>query len=378
MKLCVFPNDPLKVYLDKGEIKSRYFNPKNMFDEVHIISLFDSDAKEEDVKQVAGNAKLKIHVMGKVNLSNYKKIEPKLIEIVKEIKPDLIRSYNPLIQGWLAAQAAKKLKIPYVISLHTNYDQQRKLHKIQNGILQFIKSNYLWKKLEKFSIKNADAVICVYEYIVPYAKKNGARKLFTIYNKIDLNKFSINCKKKIENSRPTIISVGRLIDQKDHSYILEAIKDLNVNLIIIGDGPNYSKFQNYIKENNLKDKVKMIKKIPNSELPGYYRSCQIYVQPLKNLNGIPIPVLEAMACGLPIIMSKHEESYSEIIDSSVIYVENHSEKFKHAIQSLLNDENFMNEMRMKSQKIIKKISGDLMDKKEIELYDELIKSKNTK
>jgi len=378
MKLCVLPNDSLTSYYKKGEIKQGYFNPDNYFSEIHVISLFNEEIKFDQIQSMAGNAKLIVHVLGKVNLSNYKKIEPKLIEIVKEIKPDLIRSYNPLIQGWLAAQAAKKLKIPYVISLHTNYDQQRKLHKIQNSILQFIKSNYLWKKLEKFSIKNADAVICVYEYIVPYAKKNGARKLFTIYNKIDLKKFSINCKKKIENSRPTIISVGRLIDQKDHSYILEAIKDLNVNLIIIGDGPNYSKFQNYIKENNLKDKVTMIKKIPNSELPGYYRSCQIYVQPLKNLNGIPIPVLEAMACGLPIIMSKHEESYSEIIDSSVIYVENNSERFKHAIQSLLNDENFMNEMRMKSQKIIKKISGDLMDKKEIELYDELIKSKNTK
>lgn len=31
MKLCVFPNDPIKAYLEKGEIKERYFNPKNLF-----------------------------------------------------------------------------------------------------------------------------------------------------------------------------------------------------------------------------------------------------------------------------------------------------------------------------------------------------------
>ena len=61
MKLCVFPNDPLLAYYEKGEIKSRYFNPKNLFDEIHVISMFNSDVEEEKVKIVAGNAKLKIH-----------------------------------------------------------------------------------------------------------------------------------------------------------------------------------------------------------------------------------------------------------------------------------------------------------------------------
>ena len=63
-KICVFPNDPLKSYFKKGEIKPRYFNPKNIFDEVHVISLFDDDIEEEKVKTVAGDALFKIHVVG--------------------------------------------------------------------------------------------------------------------------------------------------------------------------------------------------------------------------------------------------------------------------------------------------------------------------
>ncbi len=51
MKLCVFPNDPLLSYYKKGEIKERYFNPKNISNEIHIISLFDSDINEEKVKK---------------------------------------------------------------------------------------------------------------------------------------------------------------------------------------------------------------------------------------------------------------------------------------------------------------------------------------
>ena len=74
-KICVFPNDPLIAYLKKGEIKERYFNPKNWFDEVHVISLFGEDISEEKVKPLAGDADLFIHKFGKANLLNYKKYE---------------------------------------------------------------------------------------------------------------------------------------------------------------------------------------------------------------------------------------------------------------------------------------------------------------
>ena len=35
MRVLIFPNDPLAAYLKKGELKDRYFNPNNIFDEVH-------------------------------------------------------------------------------------------------------------------------------------------------------------------------------------------------------------------------------------------------------------------------------------------------------------------------------------------------------
>ena len=40
--ICIFPNDPIQAYYEKGEIKKGYFNPQNIFGEVHIISTFDS------------------------------------------------------------------------------------------------------------------------------------------------------------------------------------------------------------------------------------------------------------------------------------------------------------------------------------------------
>ena len=130
MKICVFPNDPLKAYYEKGEIKDRYFNPKNIFDEVHVISLFDDEIEEEKVKVVSGSADFKIHKVGKVTLIKKNRKKKKIIELIKSINPDVIRSFNPLLQGWIAAQVKQELKIPLVMV--------PTLHALESSIIIFL------------------------------------------------------------------------------------------------------------------------------------------------------------------------------------------------------------------------------------------------
>ena len=371
--LCIFPNDPLISYYKKGEIKDRYFNPCNFFNEIHVISLFDDEIKEDKVKKMAGNAILKIHMMGKVNLSNYKSFEQKIISLVSTINPSLIRAFNPRVQGWLAAKASLKLNIPLVISLHTNYKQQMEQAKNTQKFFRYLKLKYASIKLEKFSLENADAVICVYEFIVPYAKKLGAKNIHVIYNKVDTQRFSDKIKKKFFSDKPTILSVGRLIDQKNHHYLIESMKDLDAKLLIIGDGPNFKSLSSLSKKLDLTNKIEMIKKVPNEELPEYYVSCDLYAQPMENLGGIPIPVLEAMSCGLPIVMSKHSSDYSEIIDEAVVFVENNPSSFTNAFKQILTNPEYKEKLKTKSLSVINKISGTKMEEKELTLYKTLIK-----
>jgi len=54
LKLCIFPNDPIIAYYEKGEIKERYFNPNNFFDEIYIISFIENDIEESKVQSLAG------------------------------------------------------------------------------------------------------------------------------------------------------------------------------------------------------------------------------------------------------------------------------------------------------------------------------------
>src|SRR3989338_1722121 len=339
-KLCVFPNDSLKSYFVKGEIKESYFNPENYFDEIHVISLFDEEIDKEDVKELAGNAIIKIHKIGKVNLSNYKKFYDKIFHVVNEINPLLIRAYNPLIQGWVATKIAKRLGVPIIISIHTNYDEQRQLLKKQKKLFSFFKLQFTVKKIEKYVLEEADAVICVYQHIVPYVKRMGANNIHVIYNRVNFEHFSPEIKQKITGNKPIIISVGRLMDQKNQMYLLEAIT--------------------------------------NKELGGYYTSCDIYAQVLENLEGVPIPVLEAMACGLPVVISNHDTSYSEIIDDAVIFSKNSKESFTEAFERLLTNPKLSEKLKRKSLEVIQNIDGKKMEKKEFELYHNLIETRKEK
>ena len=374
MKLCVFPNDPLNAYYEKGEIKERYFNPQNWFEEIHVISLFDNEVESEKIQKLAGNAILKIHNFGKVNLSNYKSYEKKIIEKISEINPQIIRAFNPRVQGWLATKASQKLDIPVVISLHTNYDQQTQLAKKQGSYFQFLKYKYASNQLEKFSLQNSDAIICVYEFIAQYAKKMGGSNIQVIYNKIDPEKFSTSIEKKIVFNKPTIISVGRLIKQNNRKYIIEAVRDLDIELLIIGDGPQFNEMNHLIHSLDLAKKVRIIKRIPNEELAQYYLAADIFALPKEDLDGIAMPFLEAMACGLPVVTTKHSDSYSEITDKAAVFVENIPGEFHKAFKEILSNPDYKKQLVTKSLEVAKLINGDVMEEKELQLYKRLMKN----
>ena len=368
-KLVVLPNDPLSAYLVKGEIKSRYFNPKNLFDEIHVISLFDSDAKEDEVKEVAGTASLKIHTVGKTTLLNIKSKRKLVIDLIKKIQPDVIRSYNPLLQGWIASQAGKELKIPVVISLMGDYDRDlRYFAKKNKNIKSYLKLLYTKNFLESFAIKNASAIIIIYDFIRKYAEKMGAKNISLIYNRIDLSQFSPNVEPAFRESKPVVICVGRLMKEKNQECLIKAVKDLDVILLLIGDGPQYNELVNIANELGIKDKIRFERAIPHKEIHKYYASSDIFALPIK-YGGFAIPVLEAAASGLPIILPKQEfDPNPDLIKDFAMLVDNDPSSFRDAISKIMTDKNTRDKMIQNGLQVIKTISSEIMEEKEKELY----------
>jgi glycosyltransferase involved in cell wall biosynthesis len=370
MKICIFPNDPILAYWKKGEIKERYFNPKNIFDEVHIISFADEEVEESKVEKIAGTGKLKIHKVGKINIKNRKKEVHKILDLVKKISPNVIRAYNPLVEGWCASYIAQKLDIPFFVSLHTQYDYNRKLIRKKN-LKKYLVLKYSEKFIEPYVLKNANKISIVYKIIEPYVLKNTSIKPELLYNKVNCEKF-FNANIRNDLAKPLILSVGNLIESKNHELLIESMKKINANLLIIGKGELYTHLKNKIKMNNLEKKISILESVPYEKIPQYYKSADIFALAYDpNQEGLPMPVMEAMSAGTPVVIPKSLDS--EELSDSVVFSERNVDSFYQKINELLEND----ELRMKCiQNGLKKAQNfdmDKLEKRESELYEELIK-----
>lgn len=371
MKLCIFPNDPIIAYYNKGEIKKRYYNPCNIFDEIHIISFIEKDIDEMKVQELVGTAKLKIHSVGKINLKNRSKFEKEILNLVQQISPDVIRAFNSLIQGWFAATCSVKLKIPFFLSLHTQYDRNRHLARKSN-LKKFLALKYTEKFIEPFVLKNAEKITIVFKIIEPYVNKHCKTKPELLHNRIEYERF-VNAVPIQSLPNPLVISVGSLIEEKYPQCIIQAMKKVDANCLIIGNGSLHDELIRMIKKNNLESKVVIKKSVPNSEIQNYYKSATVFALAYDpELEGIPIPIMEAMASGLPVIIPFPKKEFSEGLENNVVFTERNPENFAKAIKKVLDDDGLRKELVQKSLEKAKEFDSVVLEKREAEIYKEII------
>lgn len=374
MKLCVFPNDPIISYYKKGEIKERYYNPNNFFDEVHIISFTQSDIEESKVKTLAGSALLKIHNVGKINLKNRSKHKERIINLVKSINPDVIRGYNPLVEGWFAAICSKELKIPFFLSLHTQYDRNRSIAKKSN-FRKYLALKYTEGFIEPFVLKTANHITIVYRIIESYVLKHGGGKPELLYNKIDYQRFE-NAKPIESLPKPLVISVGSLIKEKNHQCLIYAMKNVDAYCLIIGNGEQFNELQDLIKKENLEDKIILKKLVPHNEIQNYYKSAEVFALAYDpELEGLPMPVMEAMATGLPVIIPHPKKGYSDGLEDVAVFSKREPDSFALNIAKLLDDKQLRSKISFKSKSKAKEFDIKKIEECEAQIYSDLVSRK---
>jgi len=374
LKLCVFPNDPLVSYYNKGEIKERYFNPQNIFDEIELISFIEKDIDEDKVKSIVGNAKFKIHSVGKVSFSNKGVKKKKILKLVKSINPDIIRAYNPLLQGWIAAFCSQKLKIPFFVSIHVQYDGLRKIVKNKN-FKKYLALKYSRKFIEPYTLSQAEKITAVYKIIDPYVFDICKKHPEILYNRIDLKRFQ-NGKKILKYEKPLIISVGRLTAQKNHEIIIKSVKDLDVYLLIIGTGELKDSLKNLVDELNISEKVIFKDSVPNEQIQNYYKSANVFALAYDpNVEGLPIPVLEALASNLPVVIPHPISEYSDGLEGAGAFCDLNYKSFESHIRKIIEDEEYTEKLRKIGIKKVQQFDEERTENREAEIYKELLRSK---
>ncbi len=101
-----------------------------------------------------------------------------------------------------------------------------------------------------------------------------------------------------------IFSLGRLVHYKGYRYLIDAAKLLDDNYIVLigGTGALRQELQNQIDANGLDERVKLLGRVPDEDLPAYYGACDVYcLSSIMKTEAFAIVQIEAMSCGKPVV-----------------------------------------------------------------------------
>jgi len=141
---------------------------------------------------------------------------------------------------------------------------------------------------------------------------------------IDLAKFSFAPRACPEGQTIRILSVGRFTEQKGYPYALRAvarvIKVLNKSVCytIVGSGEMKEELIELVRELGIEKSVVFMGGLPQSEVIELIAQAHVFLLPSVTASngfqeGIPVAIMEAMACGLPVVSTIHS-GIPELID----------------------------------------------------------------
>ena len=170
-----------------------------------------------------------------------------------------------------------------------------------------------------------------------------------IYNGIDVDRFKFEIKTREEYRKKlglddalVLIHVGRFADQKNHSFILDILKDLspeveNWKAIFIGNGELLEKTIEKAKTLGINDRIIYLSGISNPEY--YYNASDVFVFPSK-YEGLGIVAVEAQVNGLPSILSSKITSEVGITDlAKYLSIDEGTSKWIDAVKHINNQKN---------------------------------------
>jgi len=342
--LMLIVPDRISDLVRKGEITERYYNPGNLFNEVHIVMTNDDAPDPAAVQKMVGDARLFLH-----NLPDSRKVfvptlgwRPwllgswvrKALSLAQTVRPKLIRCHGALLNAFAAAAIKKKFGIPYVVSMHINPDED-----VRGRASGWIKRIVTWAQqdIERVGLLNADLVMPVYRPIVPYLRRLGVTRYDVCYN--SLNPTYLRKKDDYRLHEPVrVISVGRQFAEKNPDKLIKAVAQLpNVRLTLVGDGLYHARLRHVAEQCNCGDRVEFIPSLPNDALCQELPEFDIFATHSEYWE-ISKSVLEPLLTGLPVVINRRRgEPVPELTDDICLLVENTTESYRQALERLIAD-----------------------------------------
>jgi glycosyltransferase involved in cell wall biosynthesis len=164
--------------------------------------------------------------------------------------------------------------------------------------------NFFFKQKEFIDL--SDFIVCVSDYVknnlIKETRQSNSSKFITIFNGVKIEEnFTKNF---ITTGKLNIVFSGRVETSKGIFVLLDSIKDLDVNLVVAGDGTALDNAKKYVLDNKLSEKVTFLGRLTIENLKIVYKDSDVLVVPSLRVEGFPMSIIEGMSYYLPVIASK--------------------------------------------------------------------------
>lgn len=251
----------------------------------------------------------------------------------------VIHAHGAILNGTLAYLIGKKLNVPFIVTEHT-------------GPYSRILNSWLKSKISKFVFNKAAKVLVVSEHQKSEVLKLGipSDKVEVSYNPVNTETFKVN---PINDSK-NIAFVSRLDEFKGGLRTLKAFHKISTSypdyqLTIVGEGEEYEVIKNYVKTNNLQDKVTLKGILTKSEIADVYAASSFLVFPSR-FETFGLVVAEALSCGLPVVCTNQTAPKEFINDKNGILVQpDNVDEIAVAMEQLINNRSNYNATEIHQQ-----------------------------
>ncbi|CAB1276767.1 TIGR04063 family PEP-CTERM/XrtA system glycosyltransferase [Candidatus Nitrosacidococcus tergens] len=248
-------------------------------------------------------------------LSVIQNLKNRIVDVIRQEKPDILHVHSPSLNGIAALDAGRKRGLPVVYECRAFWEDAAVDHGThREGGLRY----KLSRNLETYVFKNANAVttICngLKEDII--ARGISADKITVIPNGVDTNRFLV------EKSQSTISEItreslnlgngpifgfiGSFYAYEGLSLLIQSMPKLlatepNARLILVGGGPEEERLKILAKELYLNQEILFTGRVSHTEVEYYYNVIDVLVYPRLSMRltelVTPLKPLEAMAKG---------------------------------------------------------------------------------
>ncbi|EOS20476.1 hypothetical protein C804_06321 [Lachnospiraceae bacterium A4] len=241
------------------------------------------------------------------------------VQIAENGRYDTCLVFFGIPSGPIALHLKFKYHMPYIVRFGGGDipGAQKRFRLVYTILSPFIRN--IWK--------NADYLVANSEGLCLRAQKFEYRyRIDIIENGVD-SQFFVPGGIPRNNDEVRILFVSRLIEGKGLQFLIPKMNSIQekvyqktgkkVRLVIVGDGPYRQALESMVRETSTGGCVQFEGRRDREEVRLYYQNADVFVLPSLS-EGMPNVVLEAMACGLPIVMTPCEGSRELVTDNGYV------------------------------------------------------------